>query len=98
MALPLRFSKDCEILNKVTRRQVASLFMIQIPILFLFKLFCPENYNSRGILQQICCIHTKIEMDKKIFIVIFNVVLISRINKILKILPSPEDVKMCRRN
>lgn len=34
-------------------------------------------------------------MDTKIFIVIFNAVWISRINKILKILPYPEDVKKC---
>lgn len=44
LALPLRFSKDCAILKKVTRRQVDSPFMSQI--LFIFRIFFLEAYNS----------------------------------------------------
>lgn len=47
LALPLWFSKFCEILNKVTRRQADSPFVNQIPILLTFSFL--ENYNSRDI-------------------------------------------------
>lgn len=48
-ALPLWFSKDCEILNKVTKRQVGSLFVNQIPILFIFSFL--KNDNSEDIFE-----------------------------------------------